>query len=146
MIPWPKCQKAVCILFQTMTVGKSVLLLWNLKITLEANVSSLIFFEGFSYFFFSSSFPFTFFFLCSVMESQKIFFSPFIFHLLWQCALGDCVTPGNFISVKMDVSQWPWHCKLIFYERFKQTTIRCGVVPLYLTGENSNVKSIQHSF
>lgn len=87
-------------------------------------------FQSVGFFFFFFSF-YLFLLLLCYAEPGNFFLVPSYFIPCDRVCLGRlCITPGNFISVEMDVSQWPWHCKLVFYERFKQTTIRHRMVSL----------------
>lgn len=51
----------------------------------------------------------TFFFFSSVMQSQILFFLVPSYFITSDrvCLRRLCITPGNFINVEMDVSQWP---------------------------------------
>lgn len=66
-----------------------------------------LFFISFSVLPFSSS--------ALLCRARKILLVPSYFINCDRGYLGrHCITPGNFISVEMNVGQWPWHCKLVF--------------------------------
>jgi len=94
-------------------------------------MSPLIIFSVFLFFFCFSFFILPLPSFALLCRARNFFLVSSYFITCDRVCLGrDCITPGNFISVEMDVSQWLWHCKLVLYERFKQTTIRRRVISL----------------